>query len=89
MTEKVGFIGTGAMGSAIAGRLVDDFDLHVNDRNPASTEDLVRRGATFAPADEIAKQCRFPSSMVMPRSFSSLSRSVSMPVSARTSAVLP
>ena len=30
-----------------------------------------------------------PSSMVMPRSFSSLSRSVSMPVSARTSEVLP
>ena len=34
-------------------------------------------------------RCAKPSSMVMPRAFSSGSRSVSMPVSARTSAVLP
>ncbi len=34
-------------------------------------------------------RCAKPSSMVMPRRFSSLSRSVSMPVSARTSEVFP
>ncbi|BDH56520.1 NAD(P)-dependent oxidoreductase [Tsukamurella sp. PLM1] len=59
MTEKIGFIGTGSMGSAIASRLVSDYDLYVNDRNRSSTDGLVGMGATFAPAVEIAGQCRF------------------------------
>ena len=37
----------------------------------------------------IGLRCAKPRSMVMPRAFSSFSRSVSMPVSACTSAVLP
>jgi 3-hydroxyisobutyrate dehydrogenase len=53
----VGFIGVGAMGSAIASRLVGAHELYVNDRNPKAAEDLVRDGATFVPAQEIAKQC--------------------------------
>lgn len=55
MTETVGFIGVGAMGAAIAGRLVDKYDLYVNDRNPAAADALVARGATFAPVEELAK----------------------------------
>lgn len=58
MTD-VGFIGVGAMGSAIASRLVDSHRLFVNDRVPAAAEDLVERGATFATPDEIATTCRF------------------------------
>jgi 3-hydroxyisobutyrate dehydrogenase len=57
MTEKVGFIGVGSMGSAIASRLVGAYELHVNDRNRQAADDLVRDGATFTPAEEIAKQC--------------------------------
>jgi 3-hydroxyisobutyrate dehydrogenase-like beta-hydroxyacid dehydrogenase len=58
MTEKVGFIGVGAMGSAIAGRLVDKNELWVSDRNPAAAEELVARGATFASAEDVAMNCR-------------------------------
>jgi 3-hydroxyisobutyrate dehydrogenase-like beta-hydroxyacid dehydrogenase len=54
----VGFIGVGAMGSAIASRLVDSYELFVSDKNPAAADELVKRGATFAPADEIAAACR-------------------------------
>ena len=57
MTDKVGFIGVGAMGSAIASRLVGAHELYVNDRNPKAAEDLVRNGATFVSAEEIAKEC--------------------------------
>lgn len=58
MAEKLGFIGVGAMGSSIAGRLVGPYELYVNDRNPAAAEGLVERGATFTSAQEIAAQCR-------------------------------
>ena len=44
---EVGFIGVGAMGSAIASRLVDHHHLRVNDLNPAAAAGLVERGATF------------------------------------------
>ena len=59
MSEAVGFIGVGAMGSAIASRLVDDYELFVNDRNPAVAEGLIERGATFASVDEIGAKCRY------------------------------
>ena len=54
----IGFIGVGAMGSAIASRLVDSYELFVSDKNPAAAEELVQRGATFASTDEIAAACR-------------------------------
>jgi 3-hydroxyisobutyrate dehydrogenase len=56
--EPVGYIGVGAMGSAIAGRLVSSYRLFVNDRNPAAADGLVGKGATFATLDEIADACR-------------------------------
>ena len=59
MAEAVGFIGVGAMGSAIASRLIDDYELHVNDRNPAVAERLLERGATFAGVEEIAAKCNY------------------------------
>lgn len=55
--ESIGFIGIGAMGSAIASRLVDSCDLMVNDLNPALAEALIERGARFAASDELAAQC--------------------------------
>ena len=58
MTERVGFIGVGAMGSAIAGRLLGSHELLVNDRNPAAADELVAGGASFADLDEIAQACR-------------------------------
>ncbi|MGZ8758010.1 MAG: NAD(P)-dependent oxidoreductase [Aeromicrobium sp.] len=57
MTGPVGFIGIGAMGSAIATRLVDFYELLVNDLDPALADPLVERGASFAPTDEIAERC--------------------------------
>ncbi len=58
MTERVGFIGVGAMGSAIASRFLRSHELYVNDRNPAAADELVDGGATFATADEIATACQ-------------------------------
>ena len=57
MAKKVGFIGVGAMGSAVAGRLVDQCDLRVYDRNEAAATDLVARGAHFAAPEDIAEWC--------------------------------
>ena len=57
MTDRVGFIGVGAMGSAIASRLVDTCTLYINDRNPAAGEKLVQQGAVFATAQEIVETC--------------------------------
>jgi len=57
MSEAVGFVGVGAMGSAIATRLVETYELHVNDRNPAVAERLVERGASFSSLDEIGARC--------------------------------
>ncbi|KQT93490.1 2-hydroxy-3-oxopropionate reductase [Marmoricola sp. Leaf446] len=59
MSEAVGFIGVGAMGSAIASRLVDNYELHVNDRNPAVADKLVERGATFSSLTDIASRCSY------------------------------
>ncbi|MGY1495755.1 NAD(P)-dependent oxidoreductase [Streptomyces sp. QTS52] len=56
--SRIGFIGVGAMGSSIAGRLVDGHDLLVSDRNPAAAAELVTRGARFATPEEIAEKCR-------------------------------
>jgi len=58
MTEPVGYIGVGAMGSAIASRFLGSRELYVNDRNRAAAEELVAGGATFAGLDEIAARCR-------------------------------
>lgn len=54
MSERVGFVGIGAMGSGIASRLVDSCELLVNDLNPDLAGPLVERGATFVPIEEIA-----------------------------------
>jgi 3-hydroxyisobutyrate dehydrogenase-like beta-hydroxyacid dehydrogenase len=59
MAEKVGFIGVGAMGSAIASRLLDRYELWVNDRNPRAADDLIAKGATFASAEDIARNCTY------------------------------
>ncbi|WNF00334.1 NAD(P)-dependent oxidoreductase [Streptomyces luomodiensis] len=55
---KVGFIGVGAMGSAIASRLVKSQELLVNDRREEAAAELVSQGATFVTAEEIARQCK-------------------------------
>jgi 3-hydroxyisobutyrate dehydrogenase len=57
MSEAVGFVGIGAMGAAIASRLVDSHELLVNDLNPALGDPLVERGARFVGVDEIADNC--------------------------------
>lgn len=54
LSQSIGFVGIGAMGSAIASRLVDTNTLLVNDLNPALALPLEERGARFAPLDEIA-----------------------------------
>lgn len=59
MGTAIGFVGIGAMGSAIAGRLVEVYDLYINDKNLAAGEGLKERGATWAEIDEIAATCRF------------------------------
>lgn len=59
MRRKVGFIGVGSMGSALAGRLVESQDLFVYDKYRPSAEKLIARGASFADLDEIAATCDF------------------------------
>jgi 3-hydroxyisobutyrate dehydrogenase len=56
--DAIGFIGVGAMGSSIAGRLVSGHELLVSDRNPAAASELVEHGARFATIKEIAEECR-------------------------------
>jgi 3-hydroxyisobutyrate dehydrogenase-like beta-hydroxyacid dehydrogenase len=56
--DAIGFIGVGAMGSSIAGRLVSGRELLVSDRNPAAATELVKQGARFATVEEIAENCR-------------------------------
>lgn len=58
MSESIGFIGAGAMGSAIASRLVENYQLYVNDFNPRAADSLVERGASFADLDQVAVSCR-------------------------------
>jgi 3-hydroxyisobutyrate dehydrogenase len=57
VTERIGFIGVGAMGSAIAGRLLNAYDVVVNDKNPAAVERLAGRGATAGTLEQIADSC--------------------------------
>ncbi|KQU28509.1 MULTISPECIES: NAD(P)-dependent oxidoreductase [unclassified Rhodococcus (in: high G+C Gram-positive bacteria)] len=54
MSQIIGFVGIGAMGSAIASRLVDAHTLLVNDLNPALAAPLEQRGAQFVALDDIA-----------------------------------
>ena len=58
MSEAIGFIGVGAMGSALAGRLVDSYSLHVYDLNRAAADELVDKGAVFAAPQDIARTCK-------------------------------
>jgi 3-hydroxyisobutyrate dehydrogenase-like beta-hydroxyacid dehydrogenase len=46
------------MGSALAGRLVDTSSLCVYDLNWAAADELVDKGAVFAPPIDIARVCR-------------------------------
>jgi 3-hydroxyisobutyrate dehydrogenase-like beta-hydroxyacid dehydrogenase len=55
--KVVGFIGLGAMGSAVAARLVDRVDLLVNDQRPEAVDALVSRGARGASLGEIGREC--------------------------------
>jgi 3-hydroxyisobutyrate dehydrogenase-like beta-hydroxyacid dehydrogenase len=59
MPFRIGFIGVGSMGAALAGRLVDHHTLHVFDLNRAAAEGLVERGAVFNSPKEIASTCEF------------------------------
>jgi 3-hydroxyisobutyrate dehydrogenase len=59
MTLSVGYIGLGAMGGALAQRLVGPYTLHVWDMNRKATERFEALGAkTPATAIEVARQCR-------------------------------
>lgn len=57
--SKVGFIGTGVMGNAMAGHLMDaGYDLIVYNRTEEKTANLVARGACAAASPaELARQC--------------------------------
>jgi 3-hydroxyisobutyrate dehydrogenase len=55
---KIGYIGLGAMGAALAGRLVADHQLTVWDLNGAAVAAFEKLGASAAPsAAELARQC--------------------------------
>lgn len=55
---NIGYIGLGAMGSALAGRLLPAHKLMVWDLNSASSAAFKERGATVAPnAADLARQC--------------------------------
>jgi 3-hydroxyisobutyrate dehydrogenase len=55
--DKIGFVGVGAMGGAIAARLAPHHELLINDRNPDATARLVGLGATVADVSALAAQC--------------------------------
>jgi 3-hydroxyisobutyrate dehydrogenase-like beta-hydroxyacid dehydrogenase len=58
MTVKIGYVGLGAMGGALARRLVDRYPLVVWDMNRGAIDDLVAAGATTAATlTELARQC--------------------------------
>lgn len=48
MMQKVGYVGLGAMGGALAGHLTTGFDLLVLDRSPAAMAALQAKGARGA-----------------------------------------
>jgi 3-hydroxyisobutyrate dehydrogenase len=55
---KIGYIGLGAMGSALAGRLLKTHALTVWDINPVAVASFERQGASVAPtAADLAKHC--------------------------------
>jgi 3-hydroxyisobutyrate dehydrogenase-like beta-hydroxyacid dehydrogenase len=59
---EIGFLGTGTMGTAICGRLVDaGHDVRVWNRSPEAAEPLLARGATWAatPADALSAPLSF------------------------------
>src|SRR5579885_875213 len=54
---RIAFIGCGAMGAAIAERLIDaGHALRVHDPNPAATASLIARGAIAAPSPRAAAE---------------------------------
>jgi 3-hydroxyisobutyrate dehydrogenase-like beta-hydroxyacid dehydrogenase len=58
MTEKIGFIGLGNMGHALAQNLLaDGYDLKVYNRTPDKADDLVKKGARLVskPAEVVSK----------------------------------
>lgn len=58
MDGPVGFVGVGAMGAAIAGRLLGGHELLVHDRNRAAADGLVTAGARFVESPyELAAAC--------------------------------
>ena len=63
---KIGFIGTGVMGAAMAGHLLDAGNkLYVYNRTKAKTDSLVARGATYcATPQEIAEVTGFRCSSI-------------------------
>lgn len=63
---KIGFIGTGVMGAAIAGHLLDaGNELFVYNRTKSKTDDLVAKGATYLESPEkIAEKADLIFSMV-------------------------
>lgn len=55
MMAEIGFLGLGAMGAAMAARLVEaGHTVHVWNRSPSPVDDLVRRGAVRAPSASAA-----------------------------------
>lgn len=58
MTEKIGYIGLGAMGGALSAHLIGAHELTVFDRNKAAVEAMAAKGARAAPsAAELARHC--------------------------------
>lgn len=54
---KIAFIGTGVMGAALAGHLMDaGHDLIVYNRTKSKTDDLVARGASYAQSPKLAAE---------------------------------
>lgn len=64
--SKIGFIGTGVMGAAMAGHLLEaGHELFVYNRTKSKTDELVARGATYAASPKlVAEQAEFIISMV-------------------------
>ena len=58
MLHKIGFIGTGVMGSSMAKHLLSKgHELFVYNRTQSKTSDLLSLGATLLPPHEIAQKC--------------------------------
>jgi 3-hydroxyisobutyrate dehydrogenase len=58
MKTRVGFIGLGIMGAAMAGRLLDDRSLLVHTRTRSKASKLIHRGARWMPTPaKLAQEC--------------------------------